>query len=93
MTEIDEDWDVPQVDCYKLDTPAVGPVNTRQASGLAVDIVNCREDETREVVTLMLFRDDATGLLFPMSPETIKHMIEALRAASDSAYGERGTLQ
>jgi hypothetical protein len=74
----EDNWDVPLVDYYLMDTPD-GTWPTRQANGIMVSVINCREDEGRKVLAIMLYSTEVqAGMLMPLSPETIRELADVL---------------
>lgn len=90
MTE-EEDWEVPLVDYYIMETPD-GDFPTRQANGLAVNVITCRDDDKRGVVAMLLYSTELQmGLLMPLSPETVANVAMALTALVPPT--DKGTAQ
>ena len=80
-----DDWDVPLVDYYVMEGIDGIMLPTRQADGLAVNVINCRDEPDRQVVTIMLYSTELErGLLMPLSPETVANISAALAMASAS---------
>ena len=80
-----DDWDVPLVDYYVMEGIDGMMLPTRQADGLAINVINCRDEPDRQVVALMLYStEQGRGLLMPLSPETVANISAALAMACAS---------